>query len=104
MLVGSLAESYKAVPPGGIMLTSENVEHAFARVGWALSLSIRAAAPVALALIMAGVSLGLLGRAAPSLQWMSLALPIRIGVGLIAILLGLSAAMAVFTGAFPFRG
>jgi len=100
MLVGSLVESYRAMPPGDANLSVAAIDEAFGRVGWALALSVRAAAPVALALAMAGMALGWIGKAAPSLQMMTLSLPIRIGVGLMMILLGLAIAAEVFTGAF----
>ncbi|MDB5351249.1 MAG: flagellar biosynthesis pathway, component FliR [Planctomycetota bacterium] len=99
-LVGSLVESYRAIPVDGLGLSPETVDLMFARVGWALSLAVRAAAPAALALVLAGVALGLLGRAAPSLQLMSLALPIRVAVGLVLVLLGLASLAGVFASAW----
>ena len=99
-LVRSLAESYRAIPPGGIDLTPEMVDSLFARVGWALTLALRAAAPAGVALIAAGVALGMLGRAAPSLSLLSYSLPIRVGVGLVLVLLGLMAVAGVFASAW----
>ncbi len=99
-LVGSLVESYRAIPLGGLDLSMDTIDLAFGRVGWALSLAVRAAAPLALAMILAGVALGLLGRAAPSLQMMSLALPLRVGVGLLLVLLSLMALSGVMGGAW----
>ena len=90
-LVGSLIKSYEAIPAGGWELSVESVDDAFGRVGWGLSLAVKAAAPAALALVLAGVALGLLGRAAPSLQMMSLALPIRVAVGMVVVFFGIMA-------------
>jgi flagellar biosynthesis protein FliR len=90
VLVGSLVESYRAVPAGGLELNAEAAAMAFGRVGEALGLALRAAAPAALALAAAGVALGLLGRAAPGLQWLGLALPARAAVGILLVGLGVA--------------
>ena len=60
---------------------------AFAQVGRALELALRAAAPPALALVLAGIVLGWLGRTAPSLPFVALALPIRACLGIVLVLL-----------------
>lgn len=89
-LVRSLAESYRVAPAGGPELSAELADWAFGRVGEALSLSLRAAAPTALALVAAGLALGLLGRAAGGLGLLSLALPARSALGLLLVGLGLA--------------
>jgi flagellar biosynthesis protein FliR len=102
-LVRSLVESYRVVPPGGAFgfASGEDVAAlAFGRVGQALALSLRAAAPAALALALAGLALGLLGRAAPSLQLLSLAVPVRVTLGLVLVVLGLAGVAATFAAAW----
>src|SRR6185312_11238172 len=89
MLVQSLVESYRTLPAGGPPLSTETVALAFGRVAGALELSIRAAAPVALALALAGAALGLLGRAAPSLPLVALSLPVRAALGVALAMLGM---------------
>jgi flagellar biosynthesis protein FliR len=108
-LVRALVESYRVVPPGGEVLTAAGVSLAFGKVGEALALSLRASAPVALALALAGLALGLLGRAAPSLQLVALALPVRAALGLAAVMAGLVTLAATFAAAWggwpgPFGG
>jgi flagellar biosynthesis protein FliR len=105
-LVRALVESYRVIPAGGgVSAVSPEVAHfAFARVGDALALAVRAAAPVALALALAGVALGLLGRASPSFQRAALMLPVRATLGLVLVLLGfatLAAALAATWDAWP---
>jgi flagellar biosynthetic protein FliR len=46
------------------------------------------------------VALGLLGRAAPSLQLLALAMPIRAALGLILVLLSLATLAATLAGAW----
>lgn len=104
-LVLALAESYRVVPLGGSAPSPEVATWAFEQVGRSLVLALRASAPPALALTMAGLSLGLLGRAAPSLQLVSLSLPVRTLLGLALAALGLvTLAVTLATawrGAFP---
>jgi len=88
MLVGALVESYEAMPVGGPPFSAETAGAAFARVGRALALTVRAAAPPAIAMTLAGVALGLIGRAAPSLPAATMALPVRYALGLLLAILG----------------
>jgi flagellar biosynthetic protein FliR len=89
-LVGSLIDSYRVLPVGGPALSADMAIAAFGRIGQALALTLQAAAPVALALTLAGLTLGLLNRAAPALPLLALSLPIRWAVALVLILLGLT--------------
>jgi flagellar biosynthesis protein FliR len=88
-LVVALAESYSIVPPGGSSPSPEVAARAFDQVGQAFGLALRLAAPPALALTLAGLAIGLLGRAAPSLQLVSLSLPARTLIGLALAAIGL---------------
>jgi flagellar biosynthesis protein FliR len=99
-LVRALVESYRVLPVGGVVLTGETVQQAFDHVGAALELVLAAAAPTALALALAGLALGLLGRAAPSLPLMALTLPVRCAVGLVLVMLGLTALAGTLAAAW----
>ncbi len=98
--VVALVESYQVVPAGGLALDAATAGAAFARVGWALGVALRAAAPAALALALAGLALGLLARAASGLQLLSLTLPVRAALGLLLVLAGLGVTVAVFGDAW----
>jgi flagellar biosynthesis protein FliR len=89
-LVGALVDSYKTIPVGRLLISQQTVDLAFAQIGRALELSLRVAAPTALALTSAGIVLGWLSRAAPSLPLAALALPIRSVLGVVLILLSLA--------------
>lgn len=99
-LVQTLAESYRVLPAGGLSLSEETARLIFGRVGEALELALRAAAPPALALALAGVALGLLGRAAPSLPLLALSLPVRTLLGLALVVVGLVALGALLSSAW----
>ena len=100
VLVRGVVESYRVLPPGQAILTEETARLAFGRVGEALGLALRLAAPTALGLTLAGVALGLLGRAAPSLPLIALSLPIRWGLGLVLVLAGLLTLTATLAAAW----
>jgi flagellar biosynthesis protein FliR len=105
MLVCALVDSYRAIPAGGFLISHETAELAFGQVGHALELSLRAAAPAALALTLAGVVLGWLSRAAPSLPFVALALPIRSVLGVVLVILSLATLVATLASTwntFPF--
>ncbi len=94
-LVRAVAASYAAIPVGGGAGGSAPIgaldltDGLFGAVSRALALALRAACPPALALLVAGLALGLLGRAAPTLQLVSLSLPVRTALGLVLAALGL---------------
>jgi flagellar biosynthesis protein FliR len=69
-------------------------------VGRALELALRAAAPPAIALILAGIALAWLSRTAPSLPFLSMALPIRTVLGVALVLLGLATLAMILGGAW----
>jgi flagellar biosynthetic protein FliR len=100
VLIKALIESYHVVPAGAATLTEDTARLAFGRVGDALALALQAAAPPALALALAGVALGLLSRAAPSLQLVALALPVRSALGLLLVGLAMATLIATFSTAW----
>ena len=100
MLVRALVESYEAMPAGGLAMSSDLADVAFGHVGSALTLAVRASAPVAIALTMAGVALGLIGRAAPSLPMATMALPVRYALGLVLAILGAAALAGTLVAAW----
>jgi flagellar biosynthesis protein FliR len=106
-LVLTLGESFRAIPPGQAAPSADAAAWAFGRVGQALALALRASAPPALALTLAGLAIGLLGRASPSLQLVSLSLPARTLLGLVLAALGLVALSATlgaaWQGSFPWQ-
>jgi flagellar biosynthesis protein FliR len=99
VLVRALVESYRVIPAGGasLSLTKEAARFAFERVGEALLLALRGAAPAAVALALAGMALGLLGKAAPSLQLMALAMPVRAALGMVMVVVSLATLVATLT-------
>jgi flagellar biosynthesis protein FliR len=100
ILVGTLLDSYKAIPVDSFALSEAAVYQAFYQVGGALILALRAAAPVVIGLTVAGITLGWLARLAPALSLMALSLPIRSILGIILVFVGLATLAATLSEAW----
>lgn len=99
-LVAALADSYGIIPAGQFPLAPHTATNAMGQVGRALELALRAAAPPAVALIMAGIAMAWLSRTASTLPLFALALPIRVVLGIVLVLLGIAALATTFAGAW----
>jgi flagellar biosynthetic protein FliR len=99
-LVRALRDSYTVIPVGRLVDSQQAVALTFGRVGHALELALCIAAPPAVALVMTGLVLGWLSRAAPSLPFFALALPIRAGLGIVLIVLSMTVLIATIAGAW----
>ena len=100
VLVGALIDSFRAVPMGGLVVSEASVAQAFAQVGDALALALRAAAPPALALALAGIVIGWIGRLAPAVPVLALSLPVRSVLGIVLLFLGLTTLTATLSQAW----
>ena len=106
-LVRALVESYHVVPAGGFLISHKTADLAFVQVCRTLELALQAAAPPALALALCGIVVCWLSRAASSLPFVALALPIRSLLGLLLFALGLATLVFTFSSAwstFLWRG
>lgn len=99
-LVESVMESYRTIPIGGWALSESTVNSLFSQVGAALGLALRASAPATLALMIAGLALGLMARTAASFQFMNLSLAVRAAAGFVIVLVGLSPLVAMLMTAW----
>jgi flagellar biosynthesis protein FliR len=97
VLVAAMIESYRSVPPGKFVIATELATQAFAEVGDALALSLRAAAPVAIALAVAGIVMGWVGRLAPAVPVLAHSLPVRSILGFALVAMSLGVLVATFS-------
>jgi len=99
MLEAVLATT-ELIPLGGEWTTA-GVDTSVAILGTSLFLlGLRFAAPVVAVLLMVNVGLGILARTTPQLNLLMVAFPVQIGVGLLALVLGLPLLSGVF-GSWP---
>lgn len=94
VMLGAVAEGLRALPVGeSVNLRGGLLE--MVRTGSVLfGLGLRFAAPVLATVLVANSALAILGRAAPQLNVLSVAFPVQIGLGLVA--LGLSIPFLAF--------
>jgi flagellar biosynthetic protein FliR len=84
-LAATIVESYRALPPGDAWLTAESVRGLvyFGSVLFAAGLSI--ALPVAFALVLLQIVMGLLARSAPQLNLFAVGFPATLFAGLVLL-------------------
>ncbi|HEY2841089.1 MAG TPA: flagellar biosynthetic protein FliR [Pirellulales bacterium] len=71
-LIGALLETYRVIPAGAAKLSESLGETLLAILSQSFSLGVRGAAPVVLALMLATLILGLIGRTLPQLNVLAL--------------------------------
>src|SRR5690349_17866399 len=94
VMIDAIAQSVRAIPVG-TGLHAEGMRTMVRSGSVLFGLGLQFAAPVTATVLVANTALAILGRAAPSLNVLSLAFPIQIGIGLVAM-----AASIPFIGAF----
>lgn len=85
IVVATLAETVRAVPPGGfdpLTLSGEGVASFGAGL---LVTAVRVAIPVVAALLLVDVGLGVAARTVPQMQVLLVGLPVKVGVGLLVL-------------------
>ena len=85
VILDALAASLRAVPVGAALEVTAGVDDLVRSAGLLFVLGLRFAGPVIAAIMLANTALGVMSRAAPALNVMSVAFPIQIGIGLLAV-------------------
>jgi flagellar biosynthesis protein FliR len=104
LLIELLATSLRTLPPGGAGLGAADL-HALALAGAQIfSGALRVALPAVIALLLANLAFGVISRAAPSLNLISVGMPVSLLVGLLMLYASLPSLQAVFTDLLPWAG
>lgn len=98
MVMAGLLDTFKAIPPGSGLLPRSLAEGLTTLVGQSFSLGIRAAAPALCALLLATLTLGLIGRTLPQLNVLALGFGVNALLAFAALALSLGAAVWAFQG------
>ena len=98
VMLDALAESARAVPVGSALDLQAGVGAMTSLLGTLFALGLRFAAPVIAAVLIGNVALAVLSRAAPQLNVLSVAFPLQIGIGLVALAASLGMIATFFTG------
>ena len=81
--VRALAQSYKLVPPLDVNFSGSLMEHLIKMSGNMFVIGIQIGAPVIAALLITSVAFGLIARTVPQMNVFIVAMPLKIGVGLL---------------------
>ncbi len=84
-MVRAVAESLQMIPPGGAVDFASGLSGLIAVGGTVFITAIQIAAPVMVVLLITNIALAVLNRAVPQLNTMMVAVPVTVGVGLVAI-------------------
>jgi flagellar biosynthetic protein FliR len=85
MLVSFVVQSYQALPPGGPMLGNDAVWGLVQFGGSLLGAGVTIALPVAFALVLVQIVMGMLARTAPALNLFAVGMPVAMMAGLILL-------------------
>ncbi len=99
-LLRALERSFELIPPGGARFPNTLTGEMVALAGGLFEVAIRIGAPVLAALFITTVALGLIARTVPQMNVFIVGLPLKIGVGLLAIALSLPLFVYLFRALF----
>jgi flagellar biosynthetic protein FliR len=85
MLVSFVVQSYQALPPGGAMMSNDAVWDLVRFGGSLLGAGVTIALPVAFALILVQLVMGMLARTAPALNLFAVGMPVALMAGLVLL-------------------
>jgi flagellar biosynthetic protein FliR len=85
LLAGFVVKSYQALPPGAAMLSNDAVWHLVEFGGALLGAGVTVALPVGFALVLVQIVMGMLARAAPSLNLFAVGMPVAMMAGLVLL-------------------
>lgn len=97
-MLRALAASYEALPIGGGGVDASLAARVRDIFGLVFSVGARLAAPIVIVMLVVEVAVGLVARTAPSLGFMVVGYPIRLGLGLFVLGLVVAAVPGVVSG------
>jgi flagellar biosynthetic protein FliR len=111
VLVGSLLATYDSIPLAGFGPGQSLLNMVTALLGLSFVFALRVAAPVLVAVLLATVAMGFLGRTLPQLNILTTGLPVTVLLGLLVVAIALAAmgpileqATAALAGLLPTLG
>ncbi|EFL50461.1 flagellar biosynthetic protein FliR [Solidesulfovibrio fructosivorans JJ]] len=99
VLLGGLAQSFKLVPPGGLLISPALGEHLIVFSGQMFVMALKIAAPIMASIFLVDLALALVARAAPQMNVLFIGFPLKIGVGFLFMTL-VFGALALYVGRY----
>jgi len=87
VLISALVMSYDLVPPGGLLINGQVILSLLKIFLLMFTFAIRMTLPIILVLVISDISLGLISKTVPQFNVMMIGFPIKIGVGMLTLLL-----------------
>jgi flagellar biosynthetic protein FliR len=91
VLVDMLVRSYAVLPPGGAWLAADRLKDIALFGGYTFAAGLLLALPVGFLLLCLNIIVGMISRAAPSLNLFAIGLPASLAVGIVALALAMPA-------------
>ena len=98
MLVGSLLDSFRAIPLGGFSVGDKAMGLVSGAMTASFLMAFKVSLPAVLALFLTSVAMGLIGRTVPQLNIMTAGFALRTTLGMLLIAATMLAVMRVFLG------
>lgn len=100
-LLRGLVRSYALVPPGVGQVHESMAVLVSGMLGFIFMLGVQLAAPVVTSLLVVELAMGLMSRAAPALNLMTLSFPVRVIAGLVVLAAAIGAVPGVIEALVP---
>jgi flagellar biosynthetic protein FliR len=100
IFLSGVADSFRLIPVGQMSLNPLVATGAVNLFVGLFAIAIRIAAPVVAAVFLADVALAVISRAMPQMNTLMAGLPLKLGVGLVGMLIALPVAIALSKAAF----
>jgi flagellar biosynthetic protein FliR len=89
LIISALADSYQAIPPGGVGHAAGVGELVIKSSAYLFVIALKIAAPVMITLFLADVALGAISKAMPTMNVFFVGFPIKIAAGLLVMAMSL---------------
>jgi len=100
VIVEAMGRSFEIIPPGGMVFETALGQHFIGMFGQMLVVSVKLAAPVLVALLLASFAEGIIARTVPQINIFIVGFGIRIAFGLFVLMLSIGFFVLVMTKQF----
>jgi flagellar biosynthetic protein FliR len=83
--IRALADSYQLVPPFGFRISGSLIEQLVSIAGNMFVIAVKLGAPIIAVLLLTSIAFGLIARTVPQMNVFFVAMPLKLGVGLLFI-------------------
>ena len=104
LIIKALAETYKLIPVGELVVNPYSVEHFLYWFSQTFYISVQLAMPVIAAMLLVDVGLGLLNRAVPQINVFIIGFSVKIALGMALVALGLPFYLELVNRLFTVNG